>query len=48
MLMKLGGDTEKHSKHEWHSADLCRMDVVFTNFRPELKACVARKQSANC
>lgn len=41
MLIKLGGDSEKDSKTRVQ-------DAAFANCQPELKACVARKQSDNC
>lgn len=36
------------SKHKRYNADLRRMDVLFTNYQPELKVDAAWKQSANC
>lgn len=51
-LMGLGGaieeDFKKKQKNKQYSADLSRMDLMFTNYQPELKAGAAWKQSAIC
>lgn len=53
--MGLGGAIEEDFKkkqqkktNKQYSADLSRMDLMFTNYQPELKAGAAWKQSAIC